>query len=393
MSAISYALAKKTQFRRAAKRKYKKTAFLNSLRANLALATSLDPLYSSPASSTAHLPISASPPFESLPSTPNSFHPSNLPPITSASPTETCLLPPPEPSSFSTTTNNNDLLSPITTTQALDPETQTTALDLISDSVAQQRQVASNAVIFNPITLVLYIAIVAIIHRTFYRGRTGDLAIVLTAVAGVTVAGLLTVRWMVDGYLAEAETVRTWSWLRDGDGYDDYNHNKTAVLITKSGDEVIAALVISGVADANSSLKSSSGGGNGGAGKKGHRSNHIGGGGGGGAGASGTAKTKAVIRAWTVRQKYRRQGVGPALLEEAAKLCRDKGWSGPVFAHDHAHSARVLPALFNAGFEARESRARDMLERVVSMSVNGNANGSAHGHGHGHVGKGGKGRR
>ncbi len=234
--------------------------------------------------------------------------------------------------------------------------------------------------IFHPITLAVYIAIVAIIYQTFYKGRAGDLAIVLTAVTGVTIAALLTVRWMVGGYLVEAETVRTWSWLRDGD--DDYNNSKTEVLVTRLGDEVIAALVIRGVADANAGVKSSSssGGGNG-CGKKSHRSNNMAAAGSGG--ANGTAKTKATIRAWTVHQQYRRRRVGSALLEEAAKLCREKGWSGPVFADDHAHGARLLPGLFNAGFEAREARARDMLERVVN--VNGNGSGSG--------GRGGRGRR
>ncbi|KAF7512158.1 hypothetical protein GJ744_002320 [Endocarpon pusillum] len=211
-------------------------------------------------------------------------------------------------------------------------------------------------------------------------------------------AALLTVRWMVAGYLVEAERVGTWRWLGT-DGYDhnnnnNHNHNnKVEVLVTKFGDEVIAALVVAGVVDAGGNVRRSSsgggGGGGGGGGKKGHRSNNSGGA--GAATANGTAKIKAVIRAWTVRQKYRRKGVGAALLEEAVKLCRHKRWSGPVFAADHANSARVLPGLFNAGFEARERRAREMLERVVNVEMD--LKSSSNDNGNGNGGKGGRGRR
>ena len=196
-------------------------------------------------------------------------------------------------------------------------------------------------------------------------------------------AGLLTVRWMVAGYLVEAERVGTWRWL----GVDEQlNNNYTEVLVTRFGEEVIAALVVWGVVDANGTVKGSSSGG-----KRGYRSNNSNGSGGSGGAMNGSVKIKGVIRAWTVRQKYRRKGVGGALLEEAVKLCRENRWSGPVFADDHANSARMLPALFNAGFEARESRAREMLERVVNVSLESSSKDNGHGNSNG--GKGGKGRR
>lgn len=205
----------------------------------------------------------------------------------------------------------------------------------------------------------------------------------LTTVAGVTMAGLLTVRWMVAGYLAEAERVGAWRWLR-ADGYSN-----TEVLVTRFGDEVIAALLVAGVVDASGNVKRSSSSSSGSSRKKGHRSNNSG----GAATANATAKTKAVIRAWTVCRKYRGKGVGAALLGEAVKLCRHRGWSPPVFAADHANSARVLPALFNAGFEARERRARDLLERVVNMILDVNRNLESRSNGNGNGGKAGKGRR
>ena len=42
------------------------------------------------------------------------------------------------------------------------------------------------------------------------------------------------------------------------------------------------------------------------------------------------------IKAWTVRMKYRRKGVGSAVLEEAVREARRKGAESLEFAYDHA---------------------------------------------------------
>ena len=286
-----------------------------------------------------------------------------------ASPTTYSLQPQPQPQQppSSTPDDPGDPLStvpPLTTQPATDSATQIDALHLISDSVAQQRQLAANAVIFHPLTLALYIAILAFIHQLFYKGRAGDLAIVLTTGAGVTMAGLLGVRWLVGGYLALAEEVGTWRWLgRDDAGGGGGKAGKGGaaeggdiVLVTTFGEEVIGAVVLRPLRDGDATT------GNKGAGRRRQRSNS------GGNANGGHGRTKGLIRAWTVRQKYRHKGVGGALLAEVVTLCRDKGWSGPVFADDHANSARVLPKIFNRGFEVRETKARRMLERYVEES-------------------------
>jgi Acetyltransferase (GNAT) family len=77
----------------------------------------------------------------------------------------------------------------------------------------------------------------------------------------------------------------------------------------------------------------------------------------------------ALIRAWTVRSRYRGKGIGTGLLETAVMICQSKGWDGPVFDDAHANSARVLPAIFNGRFDAIEASARKTLERVkLSLS-------------------------
>lgn len=187
------------------------------------------------------------------------------------------------------------------------------------------------------------------------------------------------------GYLAVAEGVGTWKWLEAG-GEGAGDGGEVVVLVTRFGEEVVGAVVLTALQDPDhpaSNEKVKAGGGGGRKSQRSHTANAN-----ANAYVTGNTKTKGTIRAWTVRQKYRRKGVGGALLEEAVKLGREKGWSGPVFADDHANSARVLPELFNAGFEARERRARALLERLLHEEEveegisNGNGNG-----------KGGKGRR
>jgi len=74
-----------------------------------------------------------------------------------------------------------------------------------------------------------------------------------------------------------------------------------------------------------------------------------------------------VIRAWTVRQKYRRKEVGSALLEDAVKLGRARGWTadGVEFAEDHANHKRILPTMFNGPLDKFDQIARGVLDKKV----------------------------
>lgn len=112
---------------------------------------------------------------------------------------------------------------------------------------------------------------------------------------------------------------------------------------------------------------------------------------------------KAVMRAWTVKGRYRGHGVGRGLLEEGVRVAREMGcgdgldfdraghasefppfsvfsfedgkwgWGdlvggGDLIANDFGwlDSHRVLPEMFNKGFERREKQARKMLDEVVA---------------------------
>jgi ribosomal protein S18 acetylase RimI-like enzyme len=151
---------------------------------------------------------------------------------------------------------------------------------------------------------------------------------------------------MTGGYIFEAERIGTWKWLDEG--RDDPNTSiniagdSDEILLTRFGDEVIGTIVIRGHRDASSSPASSP--------RKSRRGQAF--------------PTKGVIRGWTVKRRYRHKGIGTGLLEEAVALCQQKDWAGPEFAEDHAHSAKVVPATFQASILKREQLAKDALEKV-----------------------------
>ena len=116
------------------------------------------------------------------------------------------------------------------------------------------------------------------------------------------------------------------------------------VLLEKYGDEAVGTVVIRGLRDDSASPR------------KGGRRQGSGG---------GKGSVRAVIRGWSVKRRYRKKGLGTGLLEEAVKVCQEKGWTGPSFADEHANSGRLLWPLFNGAMESREKKARALLEKVI----------------------------
>ncbi|RAO66588.1 uncharacterized protein BHQ10_002600 [Talaromyces amestolkiae] len=197
------------------------------------------------------------------------------------------------------------------------------ALRLIADSVAQQRQEASRAIITHPVTIAIVLALCAVISHYI-----NDLATIVTTTAGCLMAGMAGVGYLTYGYLDLAEKTGTWSFLRP-----DANSDKEDILIvTKYGDDIIAALVLR-LLPLSETKKN--------------------------------PKLKAVIRAWTVKQRYRNKTFGTALLEEAVALCKKNGWKGPEFSPDHANSKRILPGMFHKNLDRKEAKARKLLERTM----------------------------
>lgn len=198
------------------------------------------------------------------------------------------------------------------------------ALRLIADSVAQQRQEASRAIITHPITIAVVLALCAV-----FSHYINDLATIVTTTAGCLMAGMAGVGYLTYKYLDLAEKTGTWSFLRP----DADSDKEDILIVTKYGDDIIGALVLRllPISEIKKSLK-----------------------------------VKAVIRAWTVKQRYRNKTFGTALLEEAIALCKKNGWKGPEFSPDHANSKRVLPAMFHKNMDRKEAKARRFLERSMN---------------------------
>jgi hypothetical protein len=180
-----------------------------------------------------------------------------------------------------------------TTSSPTDDERED-ALRLVADSVAQQRQFAARALIGNPANIAVFVACCAgVVQLITLRFGHAEYGVLFTTFSGVIMAALVAVRGVVGPYLLQAEKVG-WDWL-----------GEDAIVVTRFGDEVIGALVL----------------GWGGAGEKGRGKRRKGG--------------VGLVRAWTVKLRYRGRGEGRALLEEAVKLVKERGGDGVGFAENH----------------------------------------------------------
>jgi hypothetical protein len=195
--------------------------------------------------------------------------------------------------------NPLDSIPPLTYEVADEQDDLIAGLKLVADSVAQQRQTASRILIFHPLNMAVYIGAMALLLQYFYK-TLSDLPLFLTTAAGITMAFLVTVRWLTGGYLFFAEEI-DWDWLGDDQ-----------ILITKFGEDIIGAAV----------LRWEKGEGRGNKKKKG----------------------RGVIRAWTVGLRFRGKGVGTGLLEEVVKNVEKRGGDEVVFAEDHASMFFLLPS-------------------------------------------------
>ena len=209
---------------------------------------------------------------------------------------------------------------PLTTSITTSPQLKTEALHLIADSIAQQRQTASRTLIFHPLSLSLYVAILAVLSNYMWHDNS-DLPLVFTTTAGLCMTVLIGIRTITQGYLSHAEAMK-WSWLRSEGGIGELGEDiamrasDDAVIVTQFGEEMIGAVVVRLEPSEQIGAKKSRGG---------KRSTQGG---------------TVLIRGWTTKLRYREKGIGRALLEEAVKLARETlGDSVEVkFADNHASS-------------------------------------------------------
>ncbi|KAL9607848.1 MAG: hypothetical protein Q9167_007278, partial [Letrouitia subvulpina] len=319
--------------------------FLSTLRSNIHLSTELASLPSTPTLSTFQSPSLLHPTPLAMPPT-NHLSKQPSPPYSTSS----------QPSSSAAATTDSSPLPTLTTHPSTSATDRTTALRLIADSIAQQRQLAASALLTHPSVLSPFLLLLAILYRLL------DPAVFLTTAAGAIMIALLAVRAATAAYLRRAESIGL-AWLENPNptpfSFFAHGHEKGAAGGGGGGGGGGAAAAAAAArhsrtsstssAHSHSSCTSSSsragnveptitqedilaatGGSKNGAGGRKR---------GGSRGDEtvvlvtqwgdetiGTVvlrcprkEKKAYLRAWTVRAKYRGKGVGRALLEEGVR--------------------------------------------------------------------------
>ncbi|KAM5341765.1 hypothetical protein ACJ41O_014796 [Fusarium nematophilum] len=206
-----------------------------------------------------------------------------------------------------------------------DPKEKREALKLVVDSVAQQRQIASRALVFHPLCLAVFAAVLSSAH--YLTGIGNDFSAMLITYPAIILSYLVAIRYFTSAYIRIAEDTDWLGWLRNEDGVED------TVIGARYGEEVIAAVVLR--FEGRSRRKDGDG--------------------------------SAFIRAWTTRTRYRNKGLGGDMLREAVKVAKEaRGRSYDIkFADDHANSNLALHSMFNEAFRSRQTRAEKALAAAI----------------------------
>ncbi|KAI1329749.1 hypothetical protein F5Y16DRAFT_365183 [Xylariaceae sp. FL0255] len=263
-------------------------------------------------------------------------------------------LPAPAPSPLATgeavTKSTPDDLPPLTTAILEKRSDKEDSLHLIADSIAQQRQTASNSLIFHPYLLPALAVAVGCAYQYAWNIQK-DIGTSMIAISGVIMAYLLTIRYFTGPYLQAAEDLQ-WSWLLpypSSSSAPSSPSEEDLIIGVRFGEQMIGALVLR--LEPSPSMTTPNGNGH----KRRSRSSMLRGG-------------RGVIRAWTVKLRYRGKGVGRDLLEEAVRITRERcGRDAEVgFAAEHANSTMILYESFNTPFRRSERKAAKSLEKVVA---------------------------
>ena len=172
-------------------------------------------------------------------------------------------------------------------------------LQLVAESVAQQRLLVSRHVLLPPVHMAACVLLVLLLVRCIHRSPS-NLAVIAMAVEGSSLVCLSVVMHWTKAYLRFAKDIDG-EWL----GHD-------RIIVVKRREVVIGALVLGWIDDC---------------GRRKGRSKKRG---------------RAMVRAWTVKLQHRGQGVGAALLDEAAQLAEERGADGIEFAREHASASDAL---------------------------------------------------
>ncbi|RFU72639.1 acetyltransferase, gnat family [Trichoderma arundinaceum] len=210
------------------------------------------------------------------------------------------------------------------------------ALRLVADSIAQQRQAASAAIIFHPLCVAGLVAMCAGVYRQYKHAGYGTL---MTMICGVVIVYLSFVRFYTSRYIELAEKFRWRDWTTRPDGKED------TIIAAVFGEEIIGAVVLRLKGTELNKKKGS---------------------------AQASSDGHGIIRAWTTKLRYRGKGVGSDLLHFAVQTTnRAFGPAASVeFAADHANSANPLPDMFLRPFKRRQEKAAKALRQALKDQGN-----------------------
>lgn len=242
----------------------------------------------------------------------------------------------------------------LTYTIATTEDEKVDALRLVADTIAQQRQIASMAVIFHPACFAPFLGVFSALA---YRGRN-DIGTTLIFLTGIVVAYLAAIQYYTYHYLERAETFNWKAFItppasssavtekagkKAQKEQQEQQPEQDTIMVARYGDKIIAALVLrltKAKGSSSSSSKNSSKGG------------------------------RAEIRAWATRLRYRNTGVGGDMLRDAVALARSTlGTAATIeFSDPHAHTVDTSK-YFTAPFARSEKRARQALARAVKEAA------------------------
>lgn len=230
------------------------------------------------------------------------------------------------------------------------------ALQLVADSIAQQRQTASRSMVFHPLNLAGLSAALGVAYKLNPRP---DLGMTMTLLSGVIMTYLLSIRYFSAQYIPMAEELK-WDWIipKNDDGEVEPDAEEDTVIGARYGQEMIGALVLrlvpppaaDGTVAASAPRKKTSS-----RASLAARNSQLKGG-------------HGVVRAWTTRLRYRRRGIGGDLLQEAIQVTRERCGkdANVVFAENHANSVMVVPEMYNEPFRKAERWAVGALEKALA---------------------------
>lgn len=198
------------------------------------------------------------------------------------------------------------------------------ALHLVTDSIAQQRQLAAISVIFHPAVC----AVVVAASSAVWAYAPGEPETKLISVCGLIITFLVCVRMLTATYIHAAEDFNWKDFISGTQGED-------VVFGARFGENIIGALVLRIQRDKKEKTCTAS------------------------------------IRAWTTKMRYRGRGVGGDLLRLAvAKAKHVSPDAVVIFDPNHANSLLPLHDTFNRAFKSRDRKAHMALAHALQDAAN-----------------------